>query len=237
MDKESLERLHSCLVRARDKGRPLSIRVAGSDDVFHSELIDVGPPACPSWLTLKPLDPDHGNAILSCSPSLTISFAEESTAGENNRCAVKAVFLQREELPSGCVVKVTFPDKRRQLRIEPSAREPVLVMYEAGGNQVDVVANISTGGIGFYTNTDDSVLAFGAQMPVSLVLPKEDPIFCTATVRWLWPVTDKAGARPSSPYRFYCGMELKPDAAGDADRIAQYIKYREREIVRTCLQT
>lgn len=218
-----LSLMHSQKVRFK-------IRLNNRGSSFNSALLK----AEQSYLLIDALFPSEGNDLITDANFITIAFAVKEA--ENIPYIFRATFLSPEVYQGYPALRITFPqsikrDQRRNYhRVEPSVHEPLYVTFIIdGSSSTNKVANISGGGVAFYTNIGKSILWTGKRIDLaSIILPHYTISNCMAIVytmsRTTYPVLIDG-----KPHHYLCGAEFVDMDNVTRDKIIRYVIEKERD--------
>jgi len=236
---DSFEDIKTILSMAQKQRVPFAVRKNGRGKPFNSFLIK--PDYSSSALLIDSLIPEGGNELMVDSKFVDIEFFFKNTKKEylNIPYTFHAVYLRRENYQNHPALRISFPEsiKRNQRRdynrVEPSIEEPIKIILKLkDGEAIETVANISGGGVGFYTNLDKSVLRPGNKIKsASFSLPDGTEITSQLIVRWVTKnVPDEIVNQKH--LHFYCGAEFAELDGALRKKVILYIIEREREELR-----
>lgn len=206
-----------------------SVRLNNRGRSFNSSLLKTDPPT----LLIDALFPYEGNELIEHSRFINVGFT--ITEIEKIPYTFDSTYIQSEIFNGYPALRISIPNtvtrdqKRKYHRVEPSVNEPVYVKFVINDNEVrEKVANISGGGIAFYTNLGKSVLWPGRKIePVSITLPTLPIISCLAIVYTVAQVEFPVLINGNS-YHYYCGAEFVNMDETTRDKIIHYVIEKER---------
>ena len=89
--------------------------------------------------------------------------------------------------------------------------------------------NISGGGVGFYTNLDESILQRGQKIDLaSFALPDGTEITSKLIIRWINKNIPEE-IKNRKQFRFYCGAEFMDLDKALREKIVKYVLKKERD--------
>ena len=235
----SFEDIKTILSMAQKQRVPFAVRKNGMGKPFNSFLVKTDYSS--SALLIDSLIPEGGNELMVDSKFVGVEFFFKNTKEEylNIPYTFHTVYLRRENYQNHPALRISFPEsiKRNQRRdynrVEPSIEEPIKITLELkDGKVIENMANISGGGVGFYTNLDKSVLWLGNKIKsVSFNLPDGTEITSQLIVRWVTKnVPDEIVNKKR--LHFYCGAEFAELNEALRKKIILYIIEIEREELR-----
>ena len=122
-----IEHLDSVLTTGLEKRIPLKITLHGTKETFVSFLLDVNAGAAPPSIVISRLTPDYGNKIIIYTKGVNIEFTLPDTSAETNNLtySFNALFLGEEDHQGKPALRVSYPEKRKFPRVDPSPATPV----------------------------------------------------------------------------------------------------------------
>ncbi len=197
---------------------------------FNSSLIKIES----SYLIADALFPFEGNSLIRDSKFITVNFIIDEA--EHIPFTFNSAYIQDLNINGYPAIKIAFPDsierdqKRLYHRVAPSVSEDVYVEFSLDGQCVkEKAANISGGGIGFYTNLGKSVLWAGKKLAhVSLNLNDFSVTVGIVVINIMrqaeYPVLINGKA-----YYYYCGAEFTDIDENTRNKIIGYVIENERK--------
>jgi len=224
--------IESVLILTQIAGVPITVRIPGVEKTYSSSFVEIGsePDNKPSLLIAR-LAPAGGNNLLPYSKSLNVTFTLSSGGRRPDQAgySFNAFFIRNETFENTPVVRITFPELRRYHRAEPGPGELITISSSLSGDAApQPLANISEGGIGFYTESDSALLRQGGAFTVTFTLPDGSSITAPVVARWisrLQPGKTIQGRR----YGFFCGVEFQKLEQQMRRSIAEYVEKRKQE--------
>jgi len=226
------------LAMAQKQRVPFIIKRNAKGESFNSFLIKIDSISTPHTLLIDSLFPEEGNELIVTSQFISVAFSLKNTESEYlNIPYVFIIHYLRGETHRGHpALRISFPEtikrnqRRNYKRVEPLIKEPINIALKFKDREVtENVANISGGGIGFYTNLDKSILRPGSKInSVFFTLPDGTKITCQLIVRRITRNVPKEISN-SKHYPFYCGAEFVDLDNVLNKKIILYVLQRERE--------
>ena len=235
----SFEDIKTILTMAQEQRIPLAVRKNGRGKAFNSFLVKTDYSA--SALLIDNLIPEEGNELMVDSRFVDVEFFFKNTKEKylNIPYNFHGIYLRRENYQNHPAMRISFPEsinrhqRRDYNRVTPSAEEPIeIILKLKNGDATETMANISGGGVGFYTNLDKSVLSPGKKInSASFNLPDGTEITSQLIVRW---ISKKVPLEiiNKKKLHFYCGAEFAELDRALRKKIILYIIEREREELR-----
>ncbi len=215
----------------------LKVRLNGRRRSFLSTLLSIQS----STLLIDALFPPEGNELITDTNFLRIDFTLRETAIEGSHIpyTFDVNYLNKEEMQNYPALRITFPQfikrdqKRSYFRIDPPVNKPIYIHFFLDGQQTSAkIANISAGGVGFYTNQTKSVFWRNRKLkPVSIPLPGFPTIECAAIVH-AHRQNDPPVLIDGNPVYYLCGVEFADLDTPQREIIIQYVIEKEREELR-----
>jgi len=214
----------------KDQKVRFKIKLNNRGTSFNSALLNFDT----SSLLIDALFPPEGNELIQHSNFITVSF----TIREANHIPYifRTMFLSGEIFQSYPALRIAFPqsikrDQRRNFhRVEPSVQEPLYISFILDGSPLHCkIANISGGGVAFYTNVSKMTLWPGRHIDfASIILPHSTIRNCMAIV-----YTISQTAYPvlidGKPFHFLCGAEYVDIDNATREKIIRYVIEKERD--------
>lgn len=223
--------IESVLILTQIAGVPITVRIPGIERNYSSSFVEIGSESDnkPSLLIAR-LSPPGGNNLLPYSKSLNVTFTLPSGEGRADRTSYSfnAFFIRNETFENMPVVRITFPELRRYHRVEPAAGELITVSSSLGAGAQQHLANISEGGIGFYTDSDNALLRKGGSFTVTFTLPDGSGITAPVVARWISRLQPEKIIQGRG-YGFFCGVEFQEMEQRMRQSIAAYVEKRKQE--------
>jgi c-di-GMP-binding flagellar brake protein YcgR len=204
---------------------------------FNSSLVRLSG----GWLLIDSLFPEEGNTLIADAALITIDFNLKED--DRNLLVIPytftATFAGNETVDGLPALRITLPNiiwrvqRRNYLRISPPVNQPAYISFSLDETPVrEKIANISGGGVGFYTTYSKSVLWIGRRLKnVVISIPGRDNIPCSITVHSLMQ-TEQTVLIDRKPYHFFCGAEFSDIDEKLREKIVQYVIEKEREALR-----
>lgn len=211
----------------------LIIRLNNRGESFNSALLKIDTPT----LLIDALFPYEGNELIDHSDFINVKFIIKETDGIPYK--FNSSYIMGENFKGYPALKISLPNsierdqKRYFHRVEPSVIKPFYIKFFLDGSEIiEKVANISGGGVGFYTNLGKSVLWQGRHIDhVSVTLPGSPLNDCRIVVKTVsqigYPVLIDG-----KPYHYYCGAEFVNLDDNTRDKIIRYVIEKERAELR-----
>ena len=189
-------------------------------------------------LLIDALFPTEGNELIEHSNLITIDFMLRESEHEllHIPYMFTSSYIRRETVKKYPALRITFPEsvtrvqRRSYLRVDPPINKPLYVHYtlESGEEKVQI-ANISGGGIGFYTNHGKPVLRPGRTLdPVHISIAG----YCEITTSLIIH-TNSQSERPvlieGKPYYSFCGAEFGKMEEPVREQVIRYVIEKERD--------
>jgi len=229
------EDIESVLVLTHLQGVPVKVKIRGIEKDYTSSFIErSSEPDHTPCLMIARLSPPGGNNLLPLSKSINIQFdLPRAESADVMTYTFNAFFIREEIFEGSPVLRITFPELRCYNRVEPAPGEAVAVTLklENGDTQGQPLANISQGGVGFYTHFDETVLPLESRHTVSCTLPGGASVSSRGTVKWIAALSEPVHVAGTS-YSHFCGIEFYNLDPSMQDAIIAYVKRREQEELR-----
>lgn len=230
--------IKTVLVKTQEQRLPIIIRKNAKGNSFNSSLIKIDSSSNSPTLLIDSLIPEEGNELMANSKFISVDFALTETDNEHSSIpyTFNALYLQRETYQGHPALRLSFPkiiqrnQRRNYNRVEPSASEPIEITLNLGNIKAkENVVNISGGGVGFYSNLDESVLRLGKKIDsISFSLPDGTEITSQLIIRWVTKNIPKEILNKKH-YHSYCGAEFIDLDKDLREKIVQYVIKRERD--------
>lgn len=233
---DTREEIRTILRMALRQKVRLRVRLNARRRSFISLFVDMGS----DTITIDSLFPDEGNQLVESADFLTLEFMLRETGTE--RLYIPHFFIASficfdvvKQLPA---LRLTMPalikrvQRRQYLRIDPPVNKPISVCFHIDGQDVqEKIANISGGGIGFFSNMAGELWRGRTLPEVSVALGDTTIIRTAVTVRMIERI-DQPVLIDSSPRHYFCGAEFSGIDERQRDQVIQYVIEREREELR-----
>ena len=205
------------------------IRLNNRGRSFSSILLKIDPQV----LLIDSLFPYEGNELIDHSSFISVKFIIKEAKDVPYK--FNSTYTASESFKGYPALKISFPEivkrdqKRLFHRVEPAVNEPVYAKFSMDGNKMtEKIANISGGGVGFYTNLGKSVLWRGREIDrVSITLPDSPVINCLVIIQ-IVSQTGHPVLIGGKPYYNYCGAEFGNLDENTRNKIVRYVIERER---------
>ena len=191
-----------------------------------------------SRLVIDALFPVEGNVLVEYASSLQVEFMMHETGAERQQIPYEFTthFVAKKRFrkyPAIVLALTTLirPNPRRQyLRVEPVLASPVTITFQLDEEVcVERVANISGGGIGFYSTITRSRLGHGARiMRAMLTFPDGSEIECDLAIH-LAVQQEQPVLIDARACHTYYGAEFVGMKPVVREGIVQYVLSRERQ--------
>ncbi len=225
------------LQEAADQKVHLQIKLQGVNKYYKSTILDIDQ----ATVVIDALFPAEGNMQLQKSQTLQIEFALKDSATRKRSVpySFNSFYQTQLELDRCRVLSIDMPEtiervqRRRHLRVVPPAQESLCVGFRLDGKFFnEKIADISGGGIGFYTNLDASALWVGRIVePVWVNFTSISPVQCSVIIRSMKHF-EKPVFIEGKPSLYYCGAEYVTIDEAARDEIVHYVFARQREQLR-----
>jgi len=189
---------------------------------FSSTFIELGKGN--DFVLIDLLMPKDGNRIIEESSRVIIDYNMEGVMYSFEAKFVETVKGRFSSL------KITFPSiikkiqKRSAFRVSPSMENPIVVEIKEG--LIEEVADISEGGLAFYTRHTEGELSVGTTFEkLTFKLPTMHGQITTKAVVRSFIKASVAGVKNK------CCVEFLNMKMPDKDAIAHYVVVRQREII------
>jgi c-di-GMP-binding flagellar brake protein YcgR len=213
------------------------VRLNGRRRSYDSSLIEVRH----DRLYIDALFPEEGQALIASSRFIEVDFMLREAIGDFRHIpyAFRSAYLESVSIRGYPGVRIAFPERirrhqrREYLRISPPVQQPLHVRLTVDGAEVqEKVANISGGGLGFYTRLGREVLWPGRQIQsAGIDLPNGARISCAVTVR-KHALNDRTIMADRKPCPYYCGIEFTGADEQVRETVVRYVIERERDELR-----
>lgn len=198
------------------------ITIDESPITFNTMLLEMG--NGDNHIIIDTLMPKHGNRLIESSSSVKIDYNIE---GVMYSFETRFIEMVSGKFPS---IKIAFPSiikkiqKRKAFRVSPPVDNPITVKIMDGINEK--VADISEGGLSFYTNQAENRLEVGKTLEnVTFIIPTVDRHIVTKAVI-------RSFIKGSDGTKNRCGVEFIAMRIADKDSIANYCLIRQVESIR-----
>lgn len=215
----------------------VKVRLNGRHRSFLSGLIDV----TGSYVLIDALFPEEGNELIKESDFISIDFIIKEKGKKTFFIpyTFDSKFTKQQLYKGYPAIRIEMPtliqrnQKRSYYRMEPSLKNPLFIRLHIEGREtVEKIANISGGGVGFYTNLSKEVLWKGRTIEnASFDLPGYGEIHCPVIIHILTQ-NDNPVLIDGKSYFNYCGAEFGEIPAATRNNIIGYIIKQEREELR-----
>jgi len=241
LEVEALSGTAQILNKVKDQRVRISIELNGRGTSYNSLLLEAKHLGTPPTLLIDSLFPKEGNELIQYSDFIKVDFSvlESGQTRQNIPYSFTATFIQGENLEGYPAFRISYPEeikreqKREYMRISPSVNEPLYITFDLEGKKTsEKIANISAGGVGFYTNLDKDVLwpdrKFGN---VFIDLPGSVVIQCLVIVYTLSKI-DYPVLIDNKPYHHYCGAQFVDIEKETREKLVNYILEQERNALK-----
>ena len=230
--------IRAILKMVQEERVPFVVRKNGRGKTFNSFLINTNfSPKSPTIL-IDSLVPEEGNELVLDSQFISIEFFLKKTESEyfHTPYTFNAIYLNSETYKGHPALRLSFPknikrtQRRDYNRIEPSREEPINVTLTLKDRKVtENVVNLSGGGVGFYTNLDESVIQLGKKIDLaSFALPDGTEITSKLIIRWISKNVPEE-IRSRKRCYLYCGAEFIDLDKVLCEKIIKYVLKKERD--------
>lgn len=228
--------IRAILRRALRQKVRLRVRLNARRRSFISLFVDIGS----DTITIDALFPDEGSQLVESADFLTVEFMLRETEAE--RLYIPhffiASFIRFDVVRHMPALRLTMPalikrvQRRQYLRIDPPVAQPLTVRFHIDGQDVqEKIANISGGGVGFFSNMAGDLWRGRTLPEVSVALSDSTIIRSAITVRLIERI-DQPVLIDNQARHFFCGAEFAGIDERQRDQIIQYVIEREREELR-----
>ncbi len=234
---ETSSEVKNLLLNALDQRARVKVRLNGRRRSFLSGLIDVGG----GYILIDALFPEEGNEMIKESEFISIDFQirEKGKKTFFIPYTFDSKFVKQEIFKGFSAIRIEIPtliqrnQKRSYYRMEPSLKNPLFISFNVQGKEVvEKIANISGGGVGFYTNLSKEVLWKGLKIDnAAFTLPGYGEIICSVIIHSFMQ-NDNPVLIGGKPYFNYCGAEFADIDNATRNKIIAYIIKQEREELR-----
>lgn len=206
-------------IRLNDRGRP-----------FTSSVLKVEN----DHLLIDALFPHEGNDLIQDTGFLNVEFVIKKQ--KHIPYQFTSRFIAKETYNDFPAIKIHLPgtikrdQKRNFHRIEPSVSDPIYIRFTLENRTYEEkAANISGGGIGFYTNLSGDVLWPGRELhDATITLPKPLSVECLSVIHTIHN-RDHPVLINNKTASYYCGAEFDRIDKQARDTIIKYVIEKERE--------
>lgn len=187
----------------------------------------------PPTLLIEKLFPEEGNELIAHSRFITVGFTLKEPL--TIPYTFDSFYVQNEICNGRHAFRISVPhnikrdQKRNYHRVEPSVHKPLYITFQIDHSEItEKIANISGGGVAFYTNFGKSRLWAGRKIKlVSVSIPGIPVINCMAVIYTIskseYPVFIDG-----KPYHYVCGAEFVQVDGVIREKIIQYVIESER---------
>jgi len=224
---------------AQEQRSTFVIKKEAKGEPFNSFLLKNDLSQRSPILLIDSLFPKEGNDLIADARYISVVFYLKKTAGgdPNIPYMFNTHHLGKGTYQGYPAWKISFPEaiernqRRNYKRIEPAEEKSIDITLTLDNQIVmESIANISGGGIGFYTHFDESVFWIGKIIDKSSFrLPDGTEISSPIIVRWLTKDIDKEISKKAN---LYCGAQFMNSDNVKRNKIIKYVAGREREELR-----
>ena len=209
------------------------IRMNNRGRSFNSSLVRLDYP----YLLIDALFPFEGNEIIDESEFITADFVIE----ENGRIpyTFRSKYIRKEQVDGYEALRIEFPEaikrdqKRYYHRITPHVNEKTYVEFIINNESVrEKIANISGGGLGFYTNLRSDVLWPGKRLSPVYIFLNGTTVKSSMAVVNLMHQADIPVLINGRPRHYYCGAEFLDIDEKMRSKIIKYVVNSERKYLK-----
>lgn len=232
------EDIKAILKMVQEERVPFVVKKNGRGKTFKSFLIKTNFSPKSPIIMIDSLVPEEGNELVLDSQFISIEFFLKKTESEyfNTPYIFNAIYLKTETYKGHPALRLSFPgnikrtQRRNYNRIEPSREGPINITLILEDREVtENLDNISGGGVGFYTNLDESILQRGQKIDLaSFALPDGTEITSKLIIRWINKNIPEE-IKNRKQFRFYCGAEFMDLDKALREKIVQYVLKKERD--------
>ncbi len=230
LDKQ--EDIESVLLLTQLQDISITVTLRGVDEVFTSTFEEIateidGRPT----LLINPLSPSLGNKLVAAVRLMNIEFTlPDPTAKEKqNTYNFNANFIRKEKFEDKPVIRISFPEKRRYNRVVPRPDQPITLTVDSpSGPTSQYLVNVSEGGVGFYTNFDESELEKDKHLHIQLQFADGTQVDTKVVLRWISRF-DTPMTIEGINYFCFCGAEFLEIEQDKLDYIIRYVHQRQEE--------
>lgn len=231
---ESAADIRAVLKRALQQKCRFKVRLNARKRSFNSSLVQV----TPSALIIDALFPEEGNMLIPSSRFLEVDFVLREAGKDflHIPYTFRSSYIHRDHFKGYPAIRIALPElikriqRRDYLRIDPPVKEPIYISFTVDENQVSKkIANISGGGVGFYTNLGKGVLWHGRRIDdVTIKLPDRSTVICSIAVQSI-SQSERPVLIDGKAYYYFCGAEYVDMPDNVREEIIQYIIEKERD--------
>jgi len=227
---EDAHLIHDVLELALEKRAAFKVRLNNRGRSFSSTILKVDESA----VFIDVLFPYEGNELIADSKFLNIEFIIKQIA--HVPYTFSALYMNSEVYDGYPCLRITLPNKivrdqkRNYHRVSPSVNDPVYVKFELDGEPVsEKVANISGGGLGFFTNFGKAVLWNKREIRHAEITIPEPVTIELMTIVYTASQAQYPVLIGGKPYYYYCGAEFVGLDTKVREQIIRYVIEKERE--------
>lgn len=214
----------------------IQLTLGGRGSVFASSILEVHS----KHILIDALFPKEGNSLISDSEFIEVGFfaRDSETALHVLPYVFTSTYLDTVKTGRYTSFKIALPteidrnQKREYMRIDPAATEPIFLtlnMHDAV--LIKKIANISAGGLSFYTEKTGDFSVGQTVENVTFVLPDGSSITCAIAIRNIMRVRPPV-VISNKPHYYRCGAEFLNIDRLDRDNILKYVIDTERKELR-----
>ncbi|MCP4717537.1 MAG: hypothetical protein GY868_20645 [Deltaproteobacteria bacterium] len=225
--------IESILLKAIDQKQRLRVRMNERKRTFLSMLLKTSR----SHILIDGLFPEEGNDLIDDADFITIDFTMRESVTDILQIpySFKSAYIRQERHKGYPALRINFPEsiqrvqRRQYLRISPPVNAPLFVTFELDNkSHTEKIANISGGGVGFYTNHSRATLCPGLRLTtVTIDLPDYIAFTCPASIHINTQI-EQPVIIDSKPYYFFCGVEFEGIKEETRETIIRYVVEKER---------
>ncbi|MFC1591938.1 PilZ domain-containing protein, partial [Thermodesulfobacteriota bacterium] len=140
-----------------------------------------------------------------------------------------AIYLRDEACGKQPALRISYPEKRLYPRVDPSPAHPLQVTIFLGDTlSTEQLANISEGGLGFYSNVENPAASPWLRFKIAFTLPDAMKIETMVVVRW-YIALEKPKTVAGKQLKYYYGVEFEGLNIVQQETVVNYIIEREYE--------
>ncbi len=229
-DIDDQQLIRTLLQQSIDTREKLAIKLNDRGRAFTSSILDIST----RELIVDALFPYEGNEFVQAAKFLSVGFTVAETVKTPYRFT--SSFLGSITHAGYPALRISLPglikrdQKRNYHRVTPTANEDLTISFMLEGKHVtEKIANISGGGIGFFTNLGKQILWSGKTLePATVSIPQAPEIPCIVVV-YTAHQTDNPVIIDGKPCYYYCGAEFRNLEDTEREKIIQYVVEKERD--------
>ncbi|MEI6125632.1 MAG: PilZ domain-containing protein [Pseudomonadota bacterium] len=222
--------IRSVLEVALENRCKFKVRLNNRGQSFSSSLVKLEE----SSMLIDVLFPYEGNDLIMYSNFISIEFIVKLIAHVpytfDTLCMNNEIYNKYPAIRVMLPKSIMRDQKRNYHRVEPSINDPVYIKFMLDGNLVtEKVANISGGGIGFYTNLGTTILWHKREIRNVTITTPEPVVLNSITIVYMTNQAKYPVLIGGKPYYYYCGAEFLNIDNRLREQIIHYVIDKERE--------